>query len=134
MKMQLESSEQRLISGYGPGSLAVDGRAYTVPILVMPQRVITDWYTPSTDGDPLAALTRVHFDDVLEPPEHEERVEICLLGTGANHRFPPMSLIAEMAEAGIALEAMNTRAACRTYSVLVNEGRPVAAALLQIES
>ena len=134
MKMQLESAEQRLISGYGPGALAVDGQSYTAPILVMPQRVITDWYTPSQDDKPLAALSLAHFNAVLNPPEGEERVEICLLGTGSKHRFPEMSLIAELGAAGIPLEVMNTRAACRTYSVLINEGRPVAAALLQIES
>lgn len=131
--MQLESAEQRLISGYGPGSLAVDGTAYTGHILVTPSQVIEDWYSPATGPNPLEQLTLAHFSDLLHPPEGEETVEICLLGTGSTHRFPPMSLIAEMAARGIALEAMHTRAACRTYSVLVNESRPVAAALLQIE-
>lgn len=133
MKMQLESADQRLISGYGPGSLAVDGIAYEGPILVTPQRVIEGWYSPSEATDPLAALTLEHFGALLNPPEGEERVEICLLGTGSAHRFPPMRLLAELAAEGIALEPMHTRAACRTYSVLVSESRPVAAALLQID-
>ncbi len=132
MKMHLESPEQRLISGYGPGTLAVDGKDYSTPILITPQRVIADWYTPDVGDNPLASLTIAAFDALLNPPEGEELVEICLLGTGKDHRFPPMPLIAELGEAGIALEAMHTRAACRTYSVLINEGRPVAAALLQI--
>ena len=132
MKMQLETAEQRLISGYGPGSLAVDGTAYTGPILVTPSQVIEDWYSPVDGANPLERLNLEHFSALLNPPEGEEQVEICLLGTGSNHRFPPMSLIAELASHGIALEPMHTRAACRTYSVLVNESRPVAAALLQI--
>lgn len=132
MKMQLESSEQRLISAYGPGSIAVDGIAYTDPILVLPKRVLPGWFQPADGDDPLATLTLEHFEAVINPDDGEERVEICLLGTGEHHRFAATPLMAELASVGIALEAMHTRAACRTYSVLVNEGRPVAAALLQI--
>lgn len=133
MKMQLESSTQRLISAYGPGSIAVDGVAYSDPILVLPQRVQEAWYQVPSSDDPLADLRLHHFDAVLKPGDDEEGVSICLLGTGERHHFPNPRLVAELAAAGVALEAMHTRAACRTYSVLVNEGRPVAAALLQIQ-
>ena len=129
--MELEQAERgahRLISGYGVGRIGVDGRDYGSNLIVTRARVIEAWF----EGDDPATLTAAHFRPLLEPPPGEERVEIVLLGTGAEHHFAPMRLAAELAGEGVALEVMNTRAACRTYSVLVDETRPVAAALMQI--
>jgi len=53
-----------------------------------------------------------------------------LLGTGRRLRFPAAELSAPLVQAGIGLEVMDLRAACRTYNVLVAENRRVAAALL----
>jgi uncharacterized protein len=54
---------------------------------------------------------------------------IVLLGSGAVQKFPPTSLIAPMLTRGIGIEIMTTAAACRTYNILVAEGRAVAAGL-----
>ena len=59
--------------------------------------------------------------------------DFLLLGTGEQQHFPNAELRAAFADAGIGLEAMNTGAACRTYNVLLAEGRPVAAALIAVE-
>ena len=66
------------------------------------------------------------FDPVLslEP-------EVVLLGTGLNHRVAHPRLTAWLARAGAALEAMDTKAACRTYNILAADGRRVAGAFLQ---
>jgi uncharacterized protein len=56
--------------------------------------------------------------------------EILILGTGERLQFPASALYAELAGRGIGLEVMDTAAACRTYNVLVNEDRPVVAALI----
>ena len=56
--------------------------------------------------------------------------DLVVLGTGPCQRFPPPSLYYSLPAAGIGLEIMNLPAACRTYNVLVAEGRRVAAALL----
>jgi uncharacterized protein len=53
-----------------------------------------------------------------------------LLGTGARQRFPAPRLLRPLIEAGIGCEVMDLAAACRTYTILVAEGRRVAAALL----
>lgn len=128
MKIQLESGTQNLISHYGPGSISINGTEYARNILITASQVVEDWF----EGD-LAKLSLTHFAPLLDGSLGDEKPEIVLLGTGQNHTFPDMKLLAELKAHNISLEVMNTRAACRTYSVLINEDRPVAAALLQIE-
>lgn len=126
MKFQLETSEQNLISNYGPGNISVNATSYSSNVLITAESVIENWF----DG-PLDTLALEHFSHIFEMDD-AKRPEIIVLGTGENHEFPQMSLLAEMNSKGISLEVMNTRAACRTYSVLVSEYRQVAAALLQL--
>jgi uncharacterized protein len=73
----------------------------------------------------LGALTATHFESVaaLKP-------EVVILGTGARLRFAPPALMRSLYEARIGIETMDTAAACRTYNVLVAEGRNVLAALI----
>ncbi len=127
MKMHLETSDQNLISNYGKGVLGVNGQDFHSNILITRTRVVEDWFS----GD-LKSLTLAHFDPIFDAVE-AERPEIVILGSGHLHIFPDFSLISELRQRGVALEVMNTRAACRTYSVLVNEYRQVAAALIQIQ-
>lgn len=61
-----------------------------------------------------------------------DEIELLLLGTGGRVRPPPGALVAALRERGLAVETMDTGAACRTYNVLVMEGRRVAAALLAV--
>jgi uncharacterized protein len=58
------------------------------------------------------------------------RGDVLVLGTGARQRFPSPQLLRPLVEAGIGIEIMDTPAACRTYNILVGEGRAVAAALI----
>ncbi len=124
--MHLETSDQNLISNYGKGVLSVNGQDFHSNILITKTRVVEDWFS----GD-ISELTLAHFAPLFDDVE-AEKPEIVVFGSGHAHVFPSFSLMAELKQHGIALEVMNTRAACRTYSVLVNEYRPVAAALLQI--
>ncbi len=75
-----------------------------------------------TATDPLDAMSLAVALDL--------QAEIVIIGTGAQHRFPPPEALRPLIEAGIAFEIMATRAACRTYNVLLNEGRKVGALLL----
>jgi len=126
MKFTLESSAQNLISHYGVGDIGVSGKSYTGSLIITPDQLAADWYSGK-----VADLTLSDFDPLFALQEHG-KTEIIVLGTGTEHVFPPMRLMAELQGKGMALEVMNTRAACRTYSVLVSEQRPVAAALLPI--
>ena len=78
-----------------------------------------DWKSKS-----LATLTGEDFTSLLDSGP-----EIVVLGTGNTHVIPPRDLMFAFARQGIGFEAMDTRAAARTFNVLVGEGRKVAAVL-----
>ncbi len=112
------------ISGYGEGFVLVNGQRVARSIIVMPERLVEDWSASSFD-----ALSEADLAVLAELDR-----EVVLLGTGPRLRFPrpellrPISLRLAQARAG--LEVMDVQAACRTYGILVAEGRKVAAALL----
>jgi uncharacterized protein len=78
-------------------------------------------------------------DEIAEPgafaPVLAEKgaLGLLLLGTGRRQVMPALEVRQAFDTAGIALEAMDTGAACRTYNVLLGEGRPVGAALLAVD-
>ncbi|MBI5891237.1 MAG: Mth938-like domain-containing protein [Nitrosomonadales bacterium] len=109
-----------LFTGHGEGYVSVNTHRYRQPIVVMAGEVRTDW--PATDFD---ALTAAHFEYFLEL-----KPEVLLLGTGAKQQFARPELYRDLIRAGIAVEFMNTPAACRTYNILAAEDRKVVAAVL----
>jgi uncharacterized protein len=107
------------ITGYGEGYVLVNSQRHESSLIVMPDQLLP-W-----DVAGFEALTAEHFSSLkdLQP-------EILLLGTGPKQRFPHPRLTAPLAAAGIGVEIMDLKAACRTYNILVAEERKVAAALL----
>ena len=63
-------------------------------------------------------------------PLHDGDIQILIVGTGATQILPPPELYAELAERRVGLEVMDSPAACRTYNILVTEGRRVAALIV----
>jgi uncharacterized protein len=121
LKLHLASADGRnAITGYGPGYVDINGKRYETSMLVLPTSVETDW-KPGPDGE--IGVDVVAFLATLE-------VEIVLLGTGRTQRFPSPVTLRPLVEAGIGFEIMDTKAACRTFNILVAEGRGVAAALI----
>lgn len=121
MKLHLtQSAGTHLITGHGPGWVEVNETRYTQSLIVLPALIATDWQVADFD-----ALAPAHFEHLasLAP-------EVVLLGTGARHRFAHPRVSRALTEAGIGLECMDTAAACRTYNILMSEGRHVAAALI----
>jgi uncharacterized protein len=106
------------VTAYGPGFIEINKVRHTSALLLTPERV-EPWPTASFD-----ALTEADFERLraLGP-------EVALLGTGARQRFPHPRLTRALGEARIGLEAMTTAAACRTYNILMAEGRRVACIL-----
>ncbi len=125
MHIQLETGGQaNLIRTYAAGRITVNQDSYTRSLIVLPGQIVADWPPQHFEE-----LTLAHFEQLalLSP-------ELVLLGTGRRQRFPRAELLAPLAQAGIGWEVMDTGAACRTYNILMGEGRNVAAALLMIES
>ena len=120
MKLHLAPNEGlHLFSGYGAGYVAVNNARYERSVLVSPQAV-TEWAVERFD-----ALTAADFAFI-----GEAKPEIVILGTGATQRFPAPALGRALAATGVAAEVMDSKAACRTYNILVTEGRKVIAAIL----
>jgi uncharacterized protein len=114
-----ETSDSNIIRAWEPGRLRVGEAWIEGPAIVAPDTILTDW--PVSDPN---ALTIEHLALAIELEP-----EIILLGTGPDNIIPDVMLMAALAEHAIGLEIMSTPAACRTYNVLVHEGRHVAAAL-----
>lgn len=120
MKLHLDNpSSRNLVTGYGPGYVAINHREYRSSLILLPGR-IESW---SPGG--FEALVESDFEAILALAP-----EILLLGTGLRQRFPKPALLRPLIEAGIGHEIMDLPAACRTFNILMAEGRNVAAALL----
>lgn len=121
MKFHLTQAEgNQLVTGYGAGWVEINGTRYSKSLIVLPNLLIPHW--PADDFD---SLTEDSFRGLLEL-----KPEVVLLGTGEKHRFLHPRISRELTAANISLESMDTAAACRTYNILMAEGRHVAAALI----
>jgi uncharacterized protein len=121
MKLQATpSSDQHVIVAHGPGWVDIDGRHYRRSVLITPTAIDADW-GPESFG----ALDEAHLAALAD-----HAGDVWLLGTGSQQRFPPPQVLRVLIEAGISVEIMDTAAACRTYNILVAEGRATLAALI----
>ncbi|WP_087044168.1 Mth938-like domain-containing protein [Caballeronia ptereochthonis] len=121
MKLHQDSnSALNTITSYGDGFVAVNLERHEGSVIVMPEMPVTAWPVSS-------------FEDLA--PEHFEALvaaapEVVIFGSGSRLRFPHPRLTAQLARHRIGVETMDFGAACRTYNILMSEGRRVAAALL----
>lgn len=109
------------VSGYGTGFFRVGEEVITGPILLHPERVA---------AAPVARLEDLTPDLITQICRQEPVPQVLLLGLGpAFERLPPKELRLAAKAAGVILEPMDTGAACRTWNVLLSEGRRIAALL-----
>ncbi|MEA3041691.1 MAG: hypothetical protein QOC65_1180 [Sphingomonadales bacterium] len=111
-----------VVRGFAGGGFAVDGGVYRA-LLLTPERA-DEWEAPSI-GD----LALEHFAELLEL---DPAPEFLLLGTGSTLAFPPRALVRALEERGIGIEAMDSRAAARTWGMLRAEERWIAAAIMPL--
>lgn len=114
------ASDLYRIQSVEPGGVRVAGRHYTSSLLVLPDRVVPDWEPDSVDD-----LDRRMLAGLLE-----HQPEILILGTGRRQVFPDPRMFISLMDVGVGYEVMATDAACRTYNILLSEGRRVLAALI----
>ncbi|MBF5012749.1 Mth938-like domain-containing protein [Burkholderia pseudomultivorans] len=108
------------VTGYGPDYVDVNLERHETSVIVLPGAPVREWPVASFD-----ALAPEHFAMLLDPAP-----ELVIFGSGARLRFPHPRLLAALAAKRIGVETMDFQAACRTYNILMAEGRKVAAALL----
>jgi len=115
---------RQLIQGYGDNGFRVSGTRYEGSVWILPEQTIA-W--------PVSAISEVSPDSLKELIAlSAQHVRILLIGTGKSMLPMPMAWRTMAREADVALEAMDTGAACRTYNVLLTEERSVAAALIAV--
>ena len=123
MKFELdEAAAERQISGYQAGWIRVGELRIERPCLIHSEGIAEARVPASPE-----ALEIRHFAPVVEI-----NPGILLLGTGERQVFADYGITQHLAQAGIALEIMDTGAACRLYNVISSEGRSVAAMLYMI--
>ena len=120
MNLHLELNNSKYqIQQLDSHGVTISGKVYTNSLIIMPD-YLKDW-----DVEKFEMLDVSHFQQIctLQP-------ELLLFGTGQKIHFPAPQLIAPLLNQKIGVEVMDTAAACRTYTILIAEGRQVAAALL----
>ena len=100
--------------------MAVNGVEYRHSVIVPWQGPVVSWSV-----DSLAGLSALHFTLLAELAP-----ELVIFGSGSRLRFVQPALLRALIDKKIGIETMDTAAACRTYNVLLAEGRSVVAALL----
>jgi uncharacterized protein len=120
MKFTLDArSDIHLIRGYGPGEVRIAELVQHAPCIVTADQLILDWQAHSVATLGVAQLEAIF---ALKP-------DLVLLGTGVKQTFPASVIRQAFAARKVGLEVMDLGAACRTYNILVQEERRVAAAL-----
>jgi uncharacterized protein len=113
------NSSRYKITGYDNTSIGINGIAHHQSLILSPMDLIHDW-TPER----YSLLEATHLD-----PFYDLKAEIILLGTGPSQIFPQQDILRRFANEQIGFEIMDTQAACRTFNILMAEGRNVVAGL-----
>ena len=120
MKFHLQAPAANVIKALGADWVRIGETDFRRNLVVTPDAVAIGWAPAG-----FAALTEADFAGLLQ-----HRPELVLLGTGAAQRFPHPRLLRALSEARVGVEVMDTRAACRTFNILIAEDRRVVAALI----
>jgi len=107
-------------SSFTPGRVVIGKNRYCRSLIVTPKEIYTNWPPQHIDG-----ITATDLQEIikLEP-------ELILIGTGDKLRFPHPSILEGATRAQLAVDFMDSRAACRTYNILAAENRRVAAGII----
>jgi len=120
MQITRETTSSNLIRAFEHGRVRIGEQWLTGSLIVTADAIVSDWTPALPDLITVADLA----------PALEFRPELVVVGAGTAPCAPDVDLMAALAEQAIGLEYMTTAAACRTFNVLLHEGRRVAAALI----
>jgi len=121
MKMQADRPEgSNAITRHAPEGVIVAGVEHRSSVLVPWRGEVVPWAVSSFE-----ALDESSFEPLLALAP-----ELVIFGSGSRLRFPHPAVLKALMARRIGFETMDTPAACRTYNVLLAEGRAVVAALI----
>ncbi|WP_299674403.1 Mth938-like domain-containing protein [uncultured Roseobacter sp.] len=113
---EITFTDAKPVEGYGPGFFRVGGEVVHGPLIIGPAGVQS--WQGYDDADALLTL--------------KDQVDVLFVGTGSNIAHLPSDLRVALEDAGLGVEVMASPAACRTYNVLLSEGRRIALALIPV--
>ncbi len=113
-------NKHRMITAYGDDFITIEQRRYTHSLLLTDDQPPRQWSI--TDA---AVITPADLDPLIAA-----NPEIILVGTGPRQRFLPPALLHHVMQHSIGCEVMTTAAACRTFNIILGEGRRVATGLI----
>ena len=116
-------ADRQLVIGYGDLGFTITKVRYEGSVLVFPDRVLA-W--------PLTSFAELTVDSLAPVLAAQPRPTILIIGCGKGMQAVPRELRATLRAEGVVIEAMDTGAACRTYNVLMAEGRDVAGAFIAV--
>ena len=121
MKLHANATKQyQTVTAYDESGVDINAEHFAMSLIVMPETAPRDWPVPSFD-----ALTELHFEQILA-----DAPDVVILGTGSRQHFVHPRLTAQLTMRRIGVECMDNKAACRTYNILMGEGRKVTLALI----
>ena len=121
MKFAQDSQDEGyVITAYGDGSISINGKAFNNSLIITKTTLNESWNIRSID-----LLQATHIEQILI-----HNPELIIIGTGEKLVFPDIETYSGIIKQGIGVDFMDTRAACRTYNILMSEGRNVVAGLI----
>ena len=121
MKFAQDSQQDGyVITAYDNNTIAINGKTFKKSLIVTTTHLHEDWGVTGIE-----LLASDHIDKVLS-----FKPELIIIGTGDKLIFPAVEIYSAIIEHGIGVDFMDTHAACRTYNILMSEGRDVVAGLI----
>lgn len=117
---QDNQDEGYVITAYDDKGISVNGKPFNQSLIITTAKLDEVWKV-----DSIATLQPGHVEQILV-----FNPELIIIGTGNKLVFPAVEMYSNIIERGIGVDFMDTRAACRTYNILMSEGRHVVAGLI----
>ena len=121
MKLHASTTQQyQTVTGYDDRGVEINAQHYGASLIVLPETPPRPWNVTAFED-----LTEAHFSQI-----EADLPDVVILGTGERQRFIHPRLLAPFAARRVGVECMDNKAACRTYNILMGEGRKVTLALI----
>ena len=121
MKLHSDNTQQyQTVTGYDASGVEINAERFNYSLIVMPEVPPRPWNVARFEY-----LTAAHFEEIAR-----DAPDVVVLGTGERQRFVHPKLVASLSSLHIGVDCMDSQAACRTYNVLMGEGRKVTLALI----